>query len=104
MNIKLTNHKRETLIVEYSPTNVRIYNSYAVDKSDMSDWIARIRIFGEQYGYVYSRTNQSWANEWEAHNLLFKLGICPTRTKDVDLNEDETALRKIGYFLLSRLY
>jgi hypothetical protein len=75
-----------------------------VPKTDIIDWIKEIKSIGEQYGYVYTRTIQSWANEWKAHNLLFAWGVEPSRTKDVDLNEDETSLKRFGYFVLSKLY
>ena len=51
--------------------------------------------------FAYKRTIGSWLREWRAHNVLYKWGYQPDRTKSVDLNEDETQIRKIGYFLLS---
>lgn len=104
MNIQLTNNLGETLTVNYSSNNVHIYNSHLVAKTHIKDWVKEIKAFGIENGYVYSRSDRSWINEWKAHNLLFKWNIEPNRTKDVDLNEGETFLRKIGYFLLSILY
>ena len=104
MDTKLTNERGENLNVTYSKTNVHIKNSYAITGKNISEWVEIIKTFGEQNGYAYSRSAQSWAEEWKAHNFLFKLGIAPNRTKDVDLNESETPLRKLGYFLLSKLY
>lgn len=101
MKAKLTNGRGGTLMVEYSRTNVHINNSYAVAKTDIPDWIEQIKSFGKLYGYEYSRSNKSWDREWKAHNVLYKWGIEPNRTKDVDLDEGETLLRRIGYFLLS---
>lgn len=101
MNMKLTNGKGDTLMVKYTKTNIHIYNSYAVKKSDIANWIKQIRSFGKLYGCTYMRSDKSWIKEWKAHNVLYKWGIEPDRTKDVDLNEDETLLRRICYSLLS---
>ena len=101
MNAQLINQKNEILKVNFSFDNVCVYNSYTVSKNDMSDWIRQIRLFGEKNGYIYNRTDKSWINEWKAHNLLFKLGIQPNRTSNVDLNENESLLRRFGYFILS---
>ena len=104
MNAKVTNARGESLDVRYSATNVHINNSYLVGKDRIPEWVKVIKSFGEQNGYTYSRSNQSWINEWKAHNLLYKCGVSPNRTRDVDLNEDETSIRELGYSLLSILY
>lgn len=104
MEVILENENQGNLKVRYSSTNVHINDSHIVASKDIASWVALIKSFGAQHGYVYSRTNQSWINEWKAHNLLFKLGIEPERTRDSDLDENETTIRKIGYFLLSLLY
>lgn len=104
MKTTLTNERGEKLDITYAPTNVHIENSYTIAGKYISEWIKVIKTFGEQNGYVYARSEQSWINEWKAHNLLCKWGVKPNRTKDVDLNESETSLRKLGYFLLSKLY
>jgi hypothetical protein len=104
METIIQNEGKGNLKVCYSNTNVHINDSYIVGRNDIPTWVERIKSFGEQNGYTYSRSAQSWINEWRAHNLLFKLGVEPSRTRDVDLNEDETTIRKIGYFLLSLLY
>lgn len=104
MDIKLTNECGKSLNVTYSNTNVHINDSYTVANKDIDYWATRIMTYGAENGYVYARSAKSWVSEWKAHNLLFKWGIEPARTKDVDLNENETTIRKIGYFLLSLLY
>ena len=101
MNAKLTNNKGDILIVEYSKTNVHVNDSYAVAKADIADWVKQIKSFGESYDYTYTRTDKSWINEWKAHNVLYKWGIEPDRSKHVDLDEGETLLIRICYFLLS---
>lgn len=104
MRIELINNSGKTLTIEYSEPNVHIYNSYAISKADIADWIEQIKSAGEENGYTYLRSNKSWEREWHAHNLLFKWGIKANRAKDVDLNEDESLLRRLLYWLLSLLY
>lgn len=103
MNTKLTNGKGDTLVVKYSKTNVHIDDSYAVAKADIADWVEQIRSFGEMYGYEYDRPKSSWRREWKAHNVLYRWGVEPNRTRDVDLNEGETLARRIAYYFLSFL-
>ena len=104
MNLKLTNERGESLDVDYSHTNVHVNGSYTVAKKDIVDWVERIISCGIQNGYVYSRSAESWINEWRAHNLLCRWGIAPDRTRDVDLDENESSLRRFCYFILSKLY
>lgn len=104
MEVEVTNTLGQSLLVKYSTTNVHINNSYTINKSDIAAWVKLIKAVGAKNGYVYSRSEASWIEEWKAHNVLYKFGIQPSRTKDVDLNEDETALRKLGYCLLSKFY
>lgn len=37
-----------------------------------------------------ARSVKSYLREWQAHNLLYKLGLFKERTKDVDLNINES--------------
>ena len=104
MEVILHNENKGNLKVRYSSTNVHVNDSCIISHKDIPSWVQRVKSFGEQNGYTYSRSVQSWIREWKAHNLLFKLGIEPARTRDVDLNEDETIIRRVGYFLLSLLY
>lgn len=101
MQIQVTNALNATLTVEYSSTNVHIVNSYKVAPADIAGWVDRIRKVGQENGYTYPRTDKSWIREWKAHNVLYKFGIYPDRTKDVDLNNNEPPLRKLAYLLLS---
>ena len=101
MQIELTNTLGQSLSVNYSLTNVHICKSYAIAKTDIASWVKLIKETGNQNGYVYSRSESSWIREWKAHNLLFKWGVCPDRTKDVDLELKVKFLYKIAYFILS---
>lgn len=52
----------------------------------------------------FSRTMQSQINEWIGHNVLYEHGFMQERTKSVDINQNETTIRRIGYTLLSIFY
>lgn len=101
MEIEVTNAHGQSLLVKYSTTNVHINNSYTINKSDIAAWVKLIKEAGIKNGYIYPRSESSWIREWKAHNLLFKMGIYPERTRDVDLELNEKALYKTAYFILS---
>lgn len=86
--------------------NIRIEKSYTIDSvSDMKTVLECARNIGKQlYGYNYKRTTDSWVKEWKAHNLLYLIGVKRDRTRDVDLNEDESTKRRFAYAILSVLY
>ena len=87
---------------EYNSRNIHIFNSYKVKrKRDMKRILMLIRCASFNRGIFYSRKEKSWIREWKAHNILYKLGIKKERTESVDLNENESILRRFGYFILS---
>ena len=87
---------------EYNGHSISIFNSYKIKrKRDMKFILTLIECASFNRGIFYSRSQNSWIREWKAHNVLYKLGIQRKRTGSVDLNEDETILRKFGYFILS---
>jgi predicted small secreted protein len=49
----------------------------------------------------YSRTLKSEYQEWAAHNFLYRMGYKRERTRSVDINQNETKLRKFIYAVLS---
>ena len=85
--------------------NVQILNSYLITtKQDMLNILQQIRENAESQGFVYKRNNISWLREWRAHNFLHDIGYKIVRVMSVDLNENETLLRRLGYFFLSLIY
>ena len=94
----------EVIEAEFSAKNVHVTNSNIVPREDIPCMIKEIREHAKNIGYQYKRTNASWAREWMAHNYLYDSNIATDRTADVDLNEDESTLRRFGYFILSLLY
>ena len=85
-------------------TNTTIYDSYKIHSiKEMKFILNRIK---EQFpnSSINKRSNFSLINEWRTHNLLHGLGVYKSRTKDVDLNTDNSIWMKIGYFIGSLIY
>lgn len=49
----------------------------------------------------YTRTAASEYREWRAHNVLYRLGIARARTGSVNIDQNESRLRRFGYAVLS---
>lgn len=72
------------------------------DKKSMESILKIARNIALKKGYHYKRTNKSWIQEWRAHNLLYKLHLFETHTKDTDLEECESKFRLFCYKILGR--
>ena len=100
ISIKIKNYGYIQIL--FNEKNIHIEDSYRIkDERDMKTilWIVQNASFNR--GISYLRKRASWIREWKAHNLLYKLGIQKERTRSVDLNENESIYRRIGYFFLS---
>lgn len=87
---------------QLSPDNIHIVDSHLItNPQDMAVIVALLRADAENEGFGYKRTNAAWVTEWKAHNVLYKWGFKKDRTGSVDLNEDESTIRLIGYAILS---
>ena len=87
---------------EYNGHSISIFNSYKIKrKRDMEFILTMIECASYNRGIFYSRSKSSWIREWKAHNILYKLGLFKKSTKDLDLYENESKLRRFGYFILS---
>mgnify|MGYP003296888632 CR=1 FL=1 len=98
-------HKNTYLHISFDELNIHIEDSYQVKtKKEMEAilWIVEGASFNR--GISYARKRASWIREWKAHNLLYKLGLFKSRTKSVDLNENESWFKRLGYFILSIFY
>ena len=56
------------------------------------------------HGLFTCRSINSYVREWRAHNFLYKCKIKIDSTKDVDLDINETKIRRFFYFIFSFLY
>jgi hypothetical protein len=71
---------------------------------DMKEILIIVRAEAEKRGFVYKRSLSSWLTEWKAHNYLSDKNIETERALSVDINEDETLLKRFGYFILALFY
>ena len=98
-------YENETINCLISASNIHIIKSSRITKSaDMKAVIEIIRAEAEKLGFKYKRSVSSWLREWKAHNFLSEKNYEVNRTSSVDLNEDETLLRRFGYFILALFY
>lgn len=94
--------------VDSKNLNICVKNSYKIKYSDdIENLLKMIRNnhdFTEFKIAGYKRTLASMRREWEAHNLLYKLGIFKANTGSTDLDNNESFIRKAGYAVLSFIY
>ena len=88
--------------------NICVKNSYKIKYSDDIENLLKIicnnPAFAEFKIAGYKRTFPSMRREWETHNLLYKLRIFKSRTRNTDLDNNESFIRKTGYAVLSFIY
>lgn len=94
-------------IINIENLNIHISNSYQFNSKEMNkilDYIMNKEYFKILAAAGFTRTKKSMLKEWKAHNLLYNLGYKKERTGSVDLNQNESFKRRIGYFILSLFY
>lgn len=69
----------------------------------MEEFLNKLKYERVECSILYTRSIKSLVEEWRAHNLLYKLGLFKSHTKDVDLN-NESKVRLFIYKILSKLY
>ena len=88
--------------------NICVKNSYKIKYSDDIENLLKIicnnPAFTEFKIAGYKRTLPSMRREWEAHNFLYNIGIFKSRTRNTDLDNNESFIRKTGYAVLSFIY
>lgn len=77
--------------------NIHIVDSYKVKDIDgfLDDLIKTV---GKDF--KYQRGKKAWSAEWYAHNLAYKMGVMRAHSKDVDLNDDETLVKRVIYHIV----
>ena len=99
--------KYKDRIIMYNMTekNIHIEDSYKIrDISEMKEILELIGSEALRCCIPYKRSISSWLREWKAHNYLYDMNYEKDRTGSVDLNEDESLIRRIGYFFLALFY
>lgn len=75
--------------------NLHLENSYRVKK--LSSIKQEVHKYYSDGHLTSARTEGSYVREWEAHNWLYRHGLFVSHTKDVDLNDDESLIRRAGF-------
>ena len=90
----------------YDPANLNIHikdSCLADDYRDIDDFLLNLSQtdeFKQIEEAGYTRSIDSLRNEWIAHNVLFNWGKDPERTGSVDLDQNESLLRRLAYWFL----
>ena len=78
-----------------TPTNTHIFNSYMVkSKDEMRDYLRHLRDIAAENA-VNKRDLESMVREWRSHNLFYFLHVFRSRTKDVDLELNQSWPREL---------
>lgn len=88
------------ILIEYDAGNVRIVDSYKVKKEE--DMLEVLIWFKLKTGFRSRRSMDSWIREWKAHNIMYKLGIYRSHSRDCDLEELEKWHRRLVYWFIGR--
>ena len=81
--------------------NVKIIDSYLIKEDAVKyAFIGSLK----DDGLLLGRSYESLMREWKAHNILYKFGLFKERTRDTDLNENESWFRRFGYFIITLLF
>ena len=85
--------------------DIQIVDSYKVTKrSDIKKYISEIKTEYSSHPVFKKISEKTLIYEWCVHNLLYKLNILRSRTKDVDLNSNKTKMEIFLYRFLSIFY
>lgn len=78
-----------------TPTNTHILNSYLVKtKAEMREYLQRLRDVATENA-VNRRDMESMVREWRSHNLFYFLHVFRSRTRDVDLELNQSWPREL---------
>lgn len=84
---------------------LHIENSYLLTSENLIkhvlEMIHETQMYEDLKKAGYNRTLESEYREWRAHNFLYEIGYERERTKHVDIDQNESGLRKFIYAILS---
>ena len=89
----------QDVAIHILPNRIKIIDSYKItDRRKMHEILYSLQY--EHHEIKFNRSNDVLVNEWVAHNRMYKWGIKPEKTKDVDLEFKESKLNMFLYKLL----
>ena len=87
--------------ITYTKENTHIENSYLLKtRKAIREEVGKIVFVREAKMYSTRKHKWSYVNEWVAHNRLYRLGLFKSHTKDVDLEENESLIWGVIWFIL----
>ena len=94
-----------TITYKLTKGNIQIVDSYKIRKvADMNAIVKLVRAAALKKGFKYKRSNSSWVTEWKAHNYMYDHKIDRSRSKSVDLNDNESRLKLLSYSVMACRY
>lgn len=78
---------------------IKILESWMMSKEEFLSILDEIQKLYPNH-VAFKRTRRSMILEWEAHNLLYRLGIKKDKTADVDLDYPQPWTKRLGYKIL----
>lgn len=91
----------------YDILNIHIEDSrklyYQEEVEKALEFIHSTPEYAEFVNAGYTRTHKSQLEEWRAHNIMWSWGYKRSRTGSVDLDQNESALRKFLYKIIAIL-
>lgn len=93
---------------DFHNLNIHIENSCKIRSrkaiKEMLSFIMTFDDFKKLQEAGFSRSYESMVIEWFAHNYLHDRGYKPDHTASVDIDQNESTLRRIAYWFLALLY
>lgn len=81
---------------------IKLYDSYTVSKKQFEKELKEIRT-GNPDCLLWIRTIKSMKCEWAAHNLAYLLHINREKTKDCDLNFEQSKYLQLLYWIFGNI-
>ena len=86
----LSNINENDILVETKEDSMKIYSSYKIhDKNQKNEILNVLYDYKLNNLNTFNRSIESMRIEWFTHNILYYCNYQPTRTKDVDFDNDE---------------
>lgn len=101
MIIKLISHPELEVVYNKEIKNIHIKDSYLiVNDKEKNIILQEINNQLKNQNIVFNRTIPSQLREWKGHNTLYQFNYKRSSTGSVDINENETLIRKILFTIL----
>lgn len=93
------------LKVNIGEYDIQVVDSYKIKKrKDIKKYITELKAEYCSHPVFVNISEKTLISEWCVHNLLYKLNILKSRTKDVDFNSNKSKIEIVLYRLLSIFY